>query len=161
MGVTSYPTDVDVVSTDIDLVGGKNAQVGMVREDNMGRKFILTLSGGTIAATGIIFNTNNFGEGTTAAVPIVGVNTTGVALSSGDYFWMQIFGLSLNPLVSDTNVVDQDILTCGTNVVTGHANAVTGTCQNFLGWAIGDDVGTVCNAFISPGSVGDTDTHAE
>lgn len=158
MGVTSYPTDVDVVSTDIDLVGGKNAQVGMVREDKDGRRFMLIIAGGTInIGTGIILSSNAWGEGANAASVIWGVNPTGVAVTVGQYFWMQTYGLTLKPLVSDGDVVDKDILTCaGSNACTGHAAVTTSTGQNFLGWAIGDDVGTVCAAFINPGAVGDT-----
>jgi len=158
MGVTSYPTDVDVVSTDIELVGGKNAQVGMVREDNMGRRFILVVAGGTISAgVGIVNGGNAFSEGSDAASPFHGVNTTGGSLSSGDYFWMQTYGLALNSIATDTNVVDLDLLTgAASNVSTGHSTVTTSTGQNFFGWAIGDDVDAVCAAFINPGAVGDT-----
>ena len=159
MGVTSYPTDIDVVSTDIELVGGKNAQVGMCREDKDGRKFMLLKAGATInIGCGIVTTSNAWSEGANATSPIWGANVTGVVLVANDYFWMQTYGPTLKPLVSDGNVVDLDMLTCGTNVVTGHSAAIAGTCQCFLGWAIGDDVGTVCNAFINPGAVGNTDT---
>ena len=162
MGVTSYPTDIDFVSTDINLVGGKNAEVGMVREDHKGRRFMLVVAGGTInIGTGIILAANAFAESSNATLPIWGANTIGAVLTVGQYFWMQTYGLALNALVSDGDVVDQDILTCGTNCVTGHAAVTTSTGQNYLGFAIGDDVSTVCKAFINPGSVGDTHAPAE
>jgi hypothetical protein len=96
MGVTSYPTPLDSTSTDIDAVGGKDAFIGMQREDKDGNRYVLfkVKSGSTV--TDGKWVTAEFGSGLELAVgqtvPCVGGNTTGKTVTTGQYFWCMVYG---------------------------------------------------------------------
>jgi len=150
MAVTSYPTRIDAVSTDIEKVGGKNATVGMAREDHEGRKYVLLKSGGNIL-TGIMLGFG-FASGLVTksagnTVPHFGVNTTGKSLAANDYFWCQVYGQATT--ATDGSVVDMKLVASDANGNSAISGAA-GINEYVIGFAIGDDVGTVGNVFISP-----------
>lgn len=95
MGITSYPTPIDTVSTDIDAVGGKDAYLGMLREDELGRRYVLhkaaediydkTWIAITQEYNGVyIANSNGYFQ--------IGGNITGTTVPSGSYFWCCVYG---------------------------------------------------------------------
>lgn len=97
MGVTSYPTLVTTVSDDIDKVGGKNATLGMIREDHQGKKYILLKAAGTIDDKKLVIHNVGPKEATGVASPFIGANTTGkqIGTANGLYFWCQNYGPAL------------------------------------------------------------------
>lgn len=97
MAVTSYPTPLDSTNTDIELVGGKDAFIGMLREDRLGNRYVLhkcgasaTIEDGTwvgpsISNTGLEYPFQG-------SQSVVGANTTGKTIAVGQYFWCMVYG---------------------------------------------------------------------
>jgi hypothetical protein len=98
MSVTSYPTPLNSTSTDIELVGGKDAFIGMQREDKDGNRYVLhkvssdagtildaTFVGGYMAYDGVDYPFQ-------ASHAVIGANTTGKTLTPGQYFWCMVYG---------------------------------------------------------------------
>lgn len=95
MAVTSYPTPLDSVSSDIDEVGGKDAHLGMIREDRLGRRYILSKMSTDSSGDGSWLCIDDFsGLNLTFAHTCVpfGANTTGKTVASGQYFWCMVDG---------------------------------------------------------------------
>ena len=97
MAVTSYSTPLDSVSTDIELVGGKDAYLGMLREDRLGNRYELhKVKSGMAISDGVWVTAEHMSQsvriGPNAQVPVVGANTTGKALGSAQYFWCMVYG---------------------------------------------------------------------
>ena len=160
MSITSYPTLITTVSQDIEKVGGKNSVVGQGREDKDGRKFILLIAGTSIGAGAIVgLSSNVVAPISNASLPIIGVNTTGSALTTDDYFWCQTYGQATVLTDQSTTAWDWQIATTN-GACTDSAN--TGYAEYVVGFSLGaDDVGTVGNIFIMPSSAKDTDTLPE
>lgn len=111
MGRTSYPTPLDTTSTDIDLVGGKDAYIGMLREDKLGRMYVLHQirpTGGTSTSPDGTFLTTSLHNGVTTMgnsdSVCVGANTTGKTITNGQYFWCMVYGVY--EMVVRTSVVN-------------------------------------------------------
>lgn len=94
MSRQSYPTPLTAVSTDIEVVGGKNAVVGDQRDDLDGNKYILVLASGTIAVNrGCKFSTDlTIVAHTTYVGYPLGITVS--AVDALDYSWVQIGGIA-------------------------------------------------------------------
>jgi len=151
MGRTAYPTVVTTISTDIELVGGKNATVGMIREDNIGRKYRLVQAAGEISSGCILVPAHTEASG--ATIVLVGANTTGSTVANGSYFWMQTYGEAT--LTTDESLTDKCIVTATTGGVATR-DAVAGLNGGYyIGFALAADVGTSGSVFIDPGGAKD------
>lgn len=99
MAVTSYPTPLNATSTDIELVGGKDAFIGMLREDKNGYRYVLhrIATGETVGNAAWVGGKNaSLGVATTDGSElevIIGANTTGKTVAAGQYFWCMVYGV--------------------------------------------------------------------
>lgn len=99
MAVASYPTPLDATSTDIDLVGGKDAFIGMLREDRNGNRYVLhKVAAGESVGNGAFVGAKQASGG--VATPDgselevnIGANTTGKTVSAGQHFWCMVYGV--------------------------------------------------------------------
>ena len=126
MGVIAYPTDINTVSSDIELVGGAGAFEWMIREDAKGYKYILRKLDGDLAAglaAGTIVSRTLVSAGNTT-VAVFGVNATGNDALSGDYLWLMVFGIAR--MVTDNTVIEGEFVASGGGKAVGvAANATT------------------------------------
>lgn len=143
MSTPSYPTDINTISTDIDAVGGKNATEWMIREDTLGKKYLLVKAGGNIA-NGLIVGIN-ISELITMPTGYeykpLGVNTTGSAVSTNDYFWLQVYGVGL--CQTDNSVVKHYYIAAqngDTGLGVGAGAGAYG--KHYVGWALETDYGS-------------------
>lgn len=149
MAVSSYPTNITNVSTDIEVVGGKNATKGMIREDQDGRKFILEKANSTITSGTICSRAagSDLAEASAASLVALGVNTTGKDVTVGQYFWFQIFGQAT--ILTDETVANNQFVIATTG---GVGDGISSPDSQFwVGIALADDVGTAGSVFINPG----------
>ena len=157
MSITSYPTLITTVSSDIDKVGGKNSTIGQIREDKDGRKFILMPAGGTIpAGVAVYLTSSTLIKAPDEDVPIFGVNTTGGALADGEYFWCQVYGQATVLTDGSSTILEQQIVGTSDGALTDAT--ADGLGQYCVGFALATDASTVGNVFINPVSATDTDT---
>ena len=146
MSITSYPTLITTVSTDIEKVGGKNSTIGQIREDKDGKKYVLLKAAGTIINKVIVVNNSGPKKGTNAVSPVMGVNVTGQTVASGSYFWCQNYGPAT--ITTDGSVSLWVKVIADSN---GYATPSSETNAFKVGWALGlDDATPEASIFIDP-----------
>lgn len=147
-GGASYAVPVENYGTDIETVGGIGAETGKVQElvdaDGKVRQYILVKALGTIpwgefcvaddSGTDLLYgvsNASSAGEACVGVAPYSDVAVGGdTGLSSGDYFWMQVFG---EAVVAAAGSTARGILIA--TDATGKAAATATSGHNFLGWS--------------------------
>jgi len=151
----SYATPITTVSTDIDAVGGKHAYVGMLREDQDGKEYTLLLAGGAIAkytALGIVSGVIE--ELQDATTPVMGMNTTGSTLSSGQYFWGQTYGL-YEFAKHENDVTINQFVKAGSNSPSLDGDDAATAGSYYVGWCVEVVSAGTIKVFIDPFSVTD------
>lgn len=166
----AYPTPLDEVSSDITKVGGEGAYVGMLREGADGKLFVLAqLSTGSVAAGQKLILAYDGGTAKVVAAASTsrcsGVNAgTRFTISSGYYFWMQVYGRADNVLCSGVTL-GTEVGSAGAGVATSLTlvslvTHVAASDADFtlhltgkIGWALTAEASNLCSVMINPGYV--------
>ena len=153
MAVSAYPTDINTVSSDIDDVGGLNATEWMIREDRLGKRYVLRQVDEEVSpyrAVGDVANKTFVMCDNNSSLPF-GVNSTGNTIPSGGYAWIQVWGPAL--METDGSVDEGEWVTAGSNGIGFGVTPVTSLDRYFLGFAMETDYGSnpyYANVFINP-----------
>lgn len=94
MSRQSYATPLTAVSTDIEVVGGKNAVVGDQRDDIDGNRFMLVKAGGTVAVNRGVKLSGDYTIVAHTTMTGAPFGVTIAAIESDDYTWCQVGGVA-------------------------------------------------------------------